>query len=148
MNTQTVISIIERELPNFFYQVEERPQFIGDGTYFKIMVAPTNYEINKVRGQYPQAVSLMLNPRTLELHPQVYGGNGGQCIYRKPNPDIDPKEKYLAMKSVKVPFRTPQRTEEAVEKALTKFLCNYKNLLKENIEVLTHAEYVNYKAII
>jgi len=89
--------------------------------YIRIMFAANDHAINGVRGQFPQCVSLLLSVNSLELQTQVYGGNGGGVIYRKPNME-DRKEKYLAMKNVKIPFRKPLKTEEAVLKAIQTLL--------------------------
>lgn len=80
-------------------------------------------------------VSLSLNPGNMTLQPQVYGGYGGQSIFRKPNKDVA-AERHLAMKSIRIPFRKPQPNEESVFKAIKKFAENYKVALTENIDVL------------
>ena len=89
----------------------------------------------------------MLDLSYLELHPQIFGGNGGQCIYRQPNKE-DAKEKYLAMKSVKIPFRKPTQTPEKIKECISKFIDNYIKILKENKEVLRYKEIVNYDEIL
>jgi hypothetical protein len=142
-----VEAILKKNLPDYFYFVKQYREPISGDTAFAIVMAVSDYEINRVRGQYPQAVSLYLNTKTLELHPQVFGGNGGQSIYRKPNMN-DPKEKYLAMKNVRVPFRTPPRNEESVLKAVDNFTKNYKKTLIENKDTLMYQDLVDYNKIL
>src|SRR5688572_18499875 len=104
INTAVVIeditNIIKSELPLFWFEVFKY-KMLGDD-FLAIKIACTNYLINEVPGQRPQAVSLSLDLKTLELQPQVYGGNGGQKIYRNIDPN-NPDEKWLAMKAVKIP---------------------------------------------
>lgn len=119
-------SLVEKAIPNFLCEVSEYTIF---GTYFKILIAVPKDE------KKMHSVSLSLNIKTLKLQPQSYGGQGGQCIYREPNRE-DPKEKWLAMKSVKIPFRTPARNEKDVLSAIQRFAVNYKNTLIENVNVL------------
>jgi len=140
-------AILEKVVPNFYRRVWTYKNYFGEGKNLGILIAASDYAINNVRGQYPQAVSLTLDLSSLELHPQIFGGNGGQAIYRNPNLD-DPKEKYLAMKSVKIPFRTPNKEEGAVLKAIEKFAENYKKTLKENIDVLRYTDIVDYDALL
>ena len=99
------------------------------GDYLKMWIACSENNIHGITGQLPQVVSLMLNLSTRELHPQIFGGNGGQCIVRMPNLN-DPSEKYLAMKSVKVPFRTPKKEDPKILNAIEKFIDNYINVSK------------------
>ena len=89
----------------------------------------------------------MLDLSTMDLHPQVFGGNGGQSIYRKP--DLNhPKEKYLAMARIKIPFRTPQPNETAVLKAIENFCIRYKQALAENFNELLWHDIVDYDNIL
>ena len=103
--------------------------------------------INQVSGQKPQIVSLSLDLDTMELQPQCFGGNGGQSIYREPNLN-DPKERFLAMKSVKVPFRKPQQTAEKIKVCILKFVDNYIQTLKDNKDVLKYKNIVDYDYIL
>ena len=109
-----------------------------------ILFHPEARTINNVSGQYPQVVSLSLNLENLELTTQVFGGNGGRCIYRNINKD-NPKEKYLAMMSVKIPFRKPKPEEKFILNAIEKFAENWIKTLKENVEVLKYKDIVNYE---
>lgn len=142
---EKIKNILAAEVPNFYTNVWEW-QGLGD-KYIGIFIAASDYDINQVKNQKPQAVSLSLCLNDLELRPQVYGGNGGQSIYREPNPN-DPAEKYLWGKSVKVPFRKPQPNEAAVLKAIAKFCQNYKQTLINNIDVLKYRDIVDYKALL
>jgi hypothetical protein len=140
-------AILNKVVPNFYHNIWTYKNFFSEGKNLGIVIAASDYAINNVRGQYPQAVSLTLDLSSLELHPQIFGGNGGQSIYRNPNMN-DPKEQYLAMKSVKIPFRTPTKEEGAVLKAIEKFAENYKKTLKENIDTLKYKEYVDYDKLL
>ena len=137
-----IIEVIKNSIPSkFHYEVTEGKNFFG-GKYVKIILAVSNYEINRVKGQYVQDVSLFLND-DLELIVQCYGGNGGQSIYTIPDKN-NPKEKYLAMVSVKVPFRKPQKNETAVLNAIKKFTDNWVKILKENKSKLMYQDLINY----
>lgn len=138
--------IIEKNLPGFWFSVFPYKGAVG-GNFIAIKIAAKDRRINDVTGQRPQAVSLSLNTDTMELQPQVYGGMGGRRIYRKPNMQDD-KEKYLAMKGVDIPFRTPKPNEEAVLKAIDNFTKNYKKLLIENKDVLMDQDLVDYNALL
>lgn len=140
-------AILNKVVPNFYHRVWIYKSYFGQGKNLGIVIAASDYAINNVRGQYPQAVSLTLDLSSLELNPQVFGGNGGRVIYRKPNME-DPSEKYLAMKSVKVPFRTPTKEEGAVLKAIEKFADNYKKTLRENLDTLKYTDIVDYDALL
>ena len=134
MNAQEMIlkieNILNETLKGFYIQVFEYSVLGSKSIGIKMSTA--NALINNVSGQYPDIVSLRLDS-DFELKPQVFGGCGGQCFYRKPDRNND-REKYLAMASVKVPFRMPQKNEVAVLKAIKRFAENYKALLKENYE--------------
>jgi len=139
--------ILDRVLPNFHKEVFVRKNFIGGGEFIGIIMSASNYEVNRVKGQYPQDVSLMLDVNDMDLHVQVFGGNGGNRIYLVPDKN-DPNEKYLAMASVKIPFRTPKKEEKFVLQAIEKFAQNYKQALKENKDRLFYKEYVDYDKLI
>jgi hypothetical protein len=142
MTPSTIETILKSVLPQQTYiEVDTYKGFAG--TYTKIMFAAADVLINNVRGQRPQAVSLSLLIDEMELTVQCYGGNGGQHIYRNPNLE-DPKEKYLAMKSVKIPFRKPQPNEVAIEKAIIKFAQNWLKALNENKQELRYKDIVDY----
>lgn len=143
-----ILEILQKTLPkSFVYDAIERKQPLGNGSYIKIWAACSDININNVQGQKIQVVSLCLELDTLELYPQVFGGNGGQCIYRKPNLE-DSSEKYLAMKSVKIPFRKPKQERTKVLAAIEKFFKNYIEVLKENKENLMYQNLINYNDIL
>lgn len=149
MNTQETIEAIKKilaeTLPGFWYHVNEYTSL--GGKFLAIKMACSSYEINRVEGQRIQAVSLRLNLETLELNTQVFGGCGGQSIYREVDPN-NPLEKYLAMKSVKIPFRKPQNNLPSVYKAIRKFCVNYKQTLIDNVGQLTNKDKVNYNELL
>ena len=139
--------ILDKVVPSFYKGVSIHKNIFDTGNNIRIFIAASDYKINGVSGQLPQVVSLSLDLSDMDLHPQVYGGNGGRAISRKPNMN-DPKEKYLAMQSVKVPFRTPQPNEKAVLDAIKKFAENYKKTLAENREVLLYQDIVDYDKLL
>lgn len=130
----------------FVYYVEPYKGIFSD-TYHKIWISCSSKTINQVRGQEPQAVSLALRNETMELYPQCYGGNGGNRIYREPDMN-HPREKYLAMQSVKVPFKQPKKELKFVLSAIERFAQNYINTLKENKEVLKYKDLVDYDKLL
>lgn len=138
-------TILTKVLPaKAFIEVSEG-KIMGD-RYIRISIAASSTDIHNVQGQKPQLVSLMLFTDSLELRPQVFGGNGGQCIYRKPNIS-DSKEKYLAMKSVRIPFRRPITAKVNVLAAIEKFASKWLELLKENRDVLMYQDLVDYDVL-
>lgn len=139
-----VLELLEKTLPSKTNLiVKEWKSFYG-GKFLKIMFSVSNFEIHNVSEQYPQCVSLILDLETLELKPQIFGGMGGQCIYRKPDKSVR-NEMYLAMKSVKIPFRTPIKEETKVLECIERFGKRWLETLKENREVLMYQNYVNYE---
>lgn len=145
LTPEQITETIKKVLPNFWVEVSNYKGFAGD--YVAIKIACSNHAINGVRGQLAQVVSLSLNLDTLWLEPQSYGGNGGQAIYREPNME-DPREKYLAMKSVRVPFRRPPQTPEAVMKGIRRFAENYLQTLREHAATLCYQDIVNYSELL
>lgn len=135
-----VLDKVFKSYPSFTYNVVESKTFDGL-PMLKIFAHYGNIEINQVRGQYVQLVSLALWP--WGLAPQVFGGNGGQHIYRKPDLS-DPKEKYLAMKGIKIPFRSPKNEEKAILKAIENFFTRYVDTMKENKGNLMYQNLVGY----
>ena len=135
-----IAQIIAEELPNFWNAVGTYQGY--DSPYITIKIASSNFNINNVNGQRPNCVSLWMNENTKELSIQVFGGNGGQCIYREVGPN-DPATKYLAMSRIKIPFRKPAKTEEAVLKAIRKFCIEYKKALIDNLDVLISLRYMS-----
>jgi antirestriction protein len=142
---EKITSIAEKELPGFHYEIKKY-SFVGYDE-IKILVAASNYEINRVPGQFPQAVSLRLSVEDMILEPQVYRGVGGQNIYLIPDKE-HPKEKYLAMAAVKIPFRKPRRDERSVLNAIRKFFQDYKEALKANRSRLMYQGFVDYHKLL
>lgn len=143
---QKVMEILEANLPQSFYKTcTIRTGYFG-GDYLRIFFAASDHDINRVSGQKPQACSLSLDLTTLELQTQIFGGMGGQTIYRKPNQD-DRREKYLAMAGVRVPFRKPKAEMPCVLKAIEKFCLNYIKALRENLSVLQYQDIVDYSVL-
>ena len=138
-------SIMSEELPSGFYTFADVSTGSFGGPYMKIAMACSNKD-KHVAGQKAQVVSLCLEA-DLELHPQVYGGNGGQCIHREPNKE-NTDEKFLAMKSVKVPFRRPNKDEEAVLKAVRRFCQAYLKTLRDNKAVLIDRHEIDYEKLL
>lgn len=116
---------------------------IGKDTMVAIKFASTDYDINGVRGQKPEIVSLSLNTNKWELQIQGYGGNGGQSIYVLPD-KTKPEEKHLALKSVKIPFRKPSANKDAVLKTIEKFAKTWCNTINQYYDRLKYFEYVDY----
>lgn len=141
-------SILTSKLPNFAIKVIERKNFIGNGTYLAIFIASTmDKTIHNVTNQFPDFCSLRLD-NDLTLETQCYGGFGGGSLYR--NIDNNADEKYLAMKSVKIPFRKPQQTEKAVLNAISKFADNYLKTLKDiqSMGLLRYTDLVDYSKLL
>lgn len=140
-------NILKENLPTSAYKsVTERKDCFG-GLYLRIEFAANDYAINRVKGQFPQKVSLNLDLADLELMPQVFGGMGGQSIYREIDP-TNPKEKFYACKGVRIPFRKPKKEEKFILNAITKFAQNWVKALKENKDVLTHQKLVDYNELL
>jgi hypothetical protein len=79
----------------------------------------------------------------MELKPQIFAGMGGQHIYRIPNPNIS-TERFLAMKAIKIPFRTPKKEEKNVLECVERFAKNWLQALKDNKTDLKYQDIVNY----
>jgi hypothetical protein len=144
---EKIEKILKDELPGFYTFVRKRKNFIGETYYLQIGMAASNYEINRVSGQYPQYVSLMLDLSDMDLQTQVFGGNGGDRIYLIPDKN-DPKEKYLAMAGRRIPFRKPKPNEKNVLDAIRRFAQNYRNTLVENRDRLMYQDVVNYDEVL
>ena len=139
-------AILDKVVPNAFTKVQVRKNFFG-GDYIAIHIAAGDHEINRVQGQYVAHVSLRLDLETMQLETQVYGGSGGQCIYRQPDLTHE-REKYYAMIPIKIPFRRPKPNMEAISKCIEKFAVNWKQAIVDNMETLTHRDCVDYKKAI
>jgi hypothetical protein len=151
METSIIIDQIKETLSKrlgnkFPFNVDTYERCFGKPA-IEIWFACSTHLINNVKGQMPQLVSLSLDPNTFELHVQGFGGCGGQSIYRNVDKS-NPSESWLAMKAVKVPFRTPKKELKFVISAIDKFAENYIKTLKENKDVLRYQEIVNYNDLL
>jgi hypothetical protein len=59
--------ILDKVLPGFYKNVFVRKNYFDKGESIGIIMAASNYEINRVKGQYPQDVSLMLDVEEMDL---------------------------------------------------------------------------------
>ena len=125
---EQITALIKSIAPNCHLEIVDRAGFGGD--YTRITIAASNYEINRVKGQYPACVSLCLSAGGLTS--QIFGGMGGDCIYRLPDKN-DPKEKYLALSRVKIPFRKVKNESKFVLPAIERFVTAWKKAIQENI---------------
>lgn len=131
-----VYAVIERQLPAGFSNIMVTNQrFTLGGEFIKIIVSAgyTGETINDVHGQYPHAISLLLDVKTLELSVQAYELNGGSRLKLKPK-----EGSYLAYDKVFVPFRKPKKVKKNVYSAIEKFIQRYIKLSHENYHRLTH----------
>ncbi|MFW5847885.1 MAG: hypothetical protein ACOCVF_03115 [bacterium] len=146
MMKQQIEKVLGKVLKRENFQVNDRKSIFGE-KQIAIEIFASTFEINNVKGQRPQMVSLLLDLNSKELRPQVFGGNGGQHIFRLPDMD-NPKEKYLAMKSVKIPFRKPKNNDAAILNAIEKFATRWIETLKENRKVLKYQDIVDYDSFL
>ena len=144
---QKINEILEKNLPKKAHKIVSEYRKVFGGKGLKIAFAASDYEINQVRNQFPQAVSLSLDLDNMELEIQVFGGMGGNRVYCEPDLN-NPKEKYLAMAGRKVAFRRPKKEEKFVLRAIEKFAQNWVKVLKENKDVLTHQKEIDYNALL
>lgn len=145
---EEVLNVLINVLPTDAYlNVTEHIYSVGKTSFLAISFASSHIDINNVNGQKPQRVSLCLDLDTLNLDTQVFGGNGGGCIYRKPNLD-NPKEKYLAMKREKVPFKRPKNEKRFVLSAIERFAKNWLKTLKTHRAVLQYQDLVDYDKLL
>ena len=144
--SETLTQLLKKNLPDFFIIVKPTKSYFGD-EWIKIVIAASNHEINNVPGQYVQDVSLCLDVKKMALWVQIFGGNGGQNIYLIPDKE-NPKEKYLAMASVKIPFRKPKNDIYSVINAVDNFSKRYKDALIQNLDRLMYQNIVNYRNLL
>ena len=128
-------SILNNILPNAYTSVSEIERLRSK--YLKIVIAASDYQINGVSGQFPACVSLCLDLDSLELEAQIFGGNGGNRIFRKPRKHLD-AEKYLALGSEKVAFRRPKKEEKAILRAVERFAENWRKTVASVIDEMQH----------
>lgn len=138
-----ILAILKKELPENFNIIVKEGKNCFREPEIKIMFSPNTHEINRVKGQYPQVVSLLLDLTSMELNTQVFGCMGGGNVYRKP--DLNhPREKYLAMARIKIPFKRPKKESKFVLSAIERFAKNYLKALKEHRETLMYQNEVDY----
>lgn len=124
-----VLDILNKNLPNCAYRaVTNRVASYSGSEYLKIEFAMCEREL-PFNGR-PQQCSFVID-KELNLSPQMFGGCGGRTITRKPN-KLNENEKWLACKSVPVPFRKPKKVQKNVLAALERFILLYCKMLKEN----------------
>lgn len=141
---ETIKTTISKVVPRgTVIEVKEKQNYFGGGKYLMIGFYPESKPVNGVRGQYPELFSLCLNFDDMELTTQMYGGCGGQIIYRNPDKN-HPQEKYLALVGIKVPFRKPKPELKFIIPAIERFASNWVKLIRENKDQLAHQDYVNY----
>jgi len=124
--------ILNSELIGFNIETGIRIQPIGNDKYIKVSISTSNFEINNVSRQYHNHISFMIE-EDLTLRFQIFGGMGGQSIYRSVD-ENNPKEKFYALQRVKIPFRTPKKDRDSVLKAIKNICTKYKEILKTTLE--------------
>lgn len=147
ITVEEVTEVLTNSLPKeCFINVVQYKDFSGCEN-IGLVFAASHIDINNVRGQKPQKVSLGLSLDDLELKVTNYGGMGGRSIYR----DIDennPKERYLAMKNEKIPFRKPKAEKKFILTAIERFALNWLKTLKKHENVLRYKDIVNYDVLL
>lgn len=140
---EKILNLLNSIIPAAHIIVAERKSCFG-GNYLKIMFAASDKLISNVPGQFPGCVSLNLNLESLELETQIFGGMGGQTLFRLPDKN-DPKEQFLAYSSVRIPFRKPKKEEKNVLAAIEKFAQNWKLAIRENLDRIPHRELADWE---
>jgi len=138
---QKITDLLTSILPNFLILVSEQGATFDNDQHLKIVMG-----IGSTSGGYLHPVSLALNTTKNILSVQIYGGQGGQSIYRETDPN-NPKEKYLAFGRIKIPFKRPQCNEDAVLRAIERFAKNYKQAISDNKEVLISKDRIDFNAL-
>ena len=128
-----ITDLLKRVLPSKTY-INVEPYKGMASRYLAIEFAASSDFVSGTRGERPQLVSLCLNSK-LELQVQMYGGAGGNMIYRRPDKSKD-SEKHYAMVGIKIPFRKPQPNEKSVLQAVENFAKAWVKALKDNADVL------------
>lgn len=132
---QEIKELLLKTVPGAMFLVRVQCSPLGGDNYISIKIAASADEINRVKGQFPGVVSLWLDCKTLELRPQVFGGNGGQHIFVKP-----PAGSHLAQESIKIPFRTPKKELKNVLAAIERFATRWKTTIRENLDRMPQYE--------
>lgn len=133
---------LNKSIPQECYSAVWYTKGFFGSEYINICIAANDTNINNVRGQHPQRINLVLELNELELQPSTLGGMGGQSIYRQIDPN-NPKEKYLAMMNIKIPFRMPKKELKFIYPAIGRFAQNWTKAIKENKERLMYQDLCN-----
>lgn len=139
-------TVLKNTLPSMTYITVEEGVIMGE-SYYQIMFAASNYNINGMNNQCPQIVSLNLDKADLELSVQKFHMMGGQTISLVEQKCATFAET-IKSGNCKVPFRKPKKTELAVLKAIEKFAQNWLKGLTVNRERLRHQNIVDYDAFL
>lgn len=137
--------VLNTFIPSSFHTVVREYKILGD-TQISIKIASSDKCIHGVSEQWPDYVSLCLEPDTWTLQTQIYGGNGGGSIYITPDP-TNPRERFLSLARVKIPFRKPKQEKKFVMKAIKTFCERYIQTLKDNRERLHYPELSDYSVL-
>lgn len=139
-----IFELIKLKIPHSFVLVKSH-SFLGID-YISIILSVSDHEINRVEHQFPQKVVLHLNVfenNRLDMELRAVENR----IYRNIRPD-DPREKFLVMVGVKIPFRKPKNEKAAVMKAIEKYCDSYIQTLKDNLPELRYKDIVDYNKVI
>ncbi len=142
-NTVKAFQDIAKEvLPNFYHEIAARRSSFDGSYYIRIVLAVSDFCINRVAGQYIQCVSLNYDAKDEVLTTQVFGGNGGNRIYVMPYANS-----YNYMEGVKIPFRKSKGLASSL-KAFRKFCENYKKELTERKSNLMYQNLIDYNLVL
>lgn len=88
--------------------------------FVKVGIRSSDFEINRVKNQYPDYVTFMIRDKTVEF--TAFGCMGGQTLHRRIDKNIS-REKYLALGSEKIPFRKSKFNDEKGLRKIIKRIC-------------------------
>lgn len=144
----TIETIVKNNVPATAYvEVTERVWPIDKKPYIRIAIAANDHQIHNVHRQFPQLVQLAFYPESGLLRVANFDGMGERSVWLKPNKE-DPKEKYLAMVSKRISFRTPKPNEAAISKAIGNFAKRWTQELKDNRDRLKYQDIVDYDTLL
>ena len=144
---EKIEKLFNKVLPSCAYRnVAVYQHFTRDDNYLAIFIAASDYNINNVRGQKPQCVSLSLE-KDLTLKVSTLGGMGGGRINLIPDRN-NPDEAYLAIAGKSISFRSPKKAEENVLQAIERFALRWLELMRENEARLMYKDIVNYNELL
>ena len=113
-------NILKEKLENKFFEIKE----YNNNQSLMIDIAKNNLEINWVKRQYPEHISLRLQDNKLEYF--SFWGCGGRFIYRNIDP-TNPKEKFNSLWHEKM----PAIRNKDILKAITKVCDDYIKITNE-----------------